>query len=108
MKRKSVDLNTIDNNKETKELYIVMEKKPYTVEDFLPDYAFKYDRIRDNTEAESIIRSLTEFIKSNDELVLENYNSENTEAVQEGFKRATAIAELFIRSMYIGDDMEDG
>lgn len=45
--------------------------------------------------------SLIQFIKDNKELTLNEYNSKNIEAVQEGFSRAVSICELFFRSIYI-------
>ena len=100
MKRKSIDTGTT----ESEELYIVMEKKPPTVHDFLPDYNLTYEKVEKNIEAEAMIESLTTFIESNEEIVLQEYNASNTEAVKEGFQRAIAVAELFIRSLYVGGD----
>lgn len=104
MKRKSIEIETEQETKESKDLYIVLEKKPVTVHDFLPEYNLKYEGVESDEEAEAMINSLTTFIQSNEEVVLQEYNSSNIEAVQEGFKRAVAIAELFIRSLYVGGE----
>lgn len=102
MKRKSVDIDKIKTDiKQEKELYIITEKKPPTVEDYLPDYKLTYEGVDIGDEAEQMAESLNVFIKSNAEIVLQEYNSHNTEAVQEGFKRAVAICELFLRSLYL-------
>ena len=101
MKRKSVDIDKIEkvqtDIKVEKELYIVTERKPQTVDDYIPIYNFKYEGVDVPEEAEQMANSLITFIKANSQLVLQEYNSNNIEAVQEGFQRAIAISELFIK-----------
>lgn len=103
--RKSLDIDESKN--EVKELYIITEQKPYTVHDFLPSYSLKYEGIKDNLEAEAMTKALIKFIESNEQIVLDEYNSKHIEAIQEGFKRAVSLAELFIRSLYLEDGLND-
>ena len=94
-------------NKITKDLYIISQPKDPRVEDFLPSYNFTYEGVDVSDESEEIIESLRDFMKENQSLVIDKYNSKSMEALQEGFSRATAICELFIRSMYLEDITEE-
>lgn len=107
MKRKSIDTNKIDTGiKKEEHIYIITERKPYTVEDYLPSYNFAYEGIELSEEANDMAKSLITFIKANEELVLQEYNNSNQEAVIEGFQRAVAVAELFIKSLYLETPQE--
>lgn len=99
MNRKSMDLK--DETTETKELYIIKEKRETRVEDFIPDYSYSYEGVGKNEEAQMMIDSLEEFIKANEDVVLAKYTAGDIEAVQEGFKRAIAITGLYFKSMYL-------
>ena len=98
--KKSVELKDEEENI-VKELFIISETKEPIVEDFLPEYRLKYEGIKLNDEAEAMAKSLIDFMKEHEDLVLNEYNSKSIEAVQEGYSRATAICELFIRTMYL-------
>lgn len=106
--RKSIDTDKIKTGiTKEQELYIITKPKPLTVEDYLPKYTLDYEGINTPIEAEDMARSLIDFIKANKQLVLDNYNASNTDAVQEGFQRAIAISELFIKSLYLDGDLSD-
>lgn len=102
MTRKSKEPSKINTNKvKEREIFIVEEKRPPRVEDFLPNFKYKYEGIEEAEESKDIVQALNNFIKENEEVVLREYTSKDIEAVQEGFKRAIAISELFIKSMYL-------
>lgn len=107
MKHKDVSDYSQDNQiRETKPItdkYIVKNRKPYAVEDFLPNYSYDYDHVAIDEEASAMIGSLHEFAKSNAELVTNDYVCENKEAIIEGFQRAIAIVELYIKTMYLDE-----
>lgn len=108
MRRKSIDLETVKSGKKKeRELNIISVSREPIVEDFLPDYKLEYEGEEENTELKALIKTYNEFLKANSELVLNEYNSSNIKAIQEGFSRATAIAELFFKSMYIEEDGTD-
>lgn len=82
-------------------LYIIKNKKPYTVLDYLPNYSYDYDHTDINQESNTMIDSLHEFIKNNSELAISQYSCKDQDAIIEGFARAIAIVELYIKTMYI-------
>lgn len=105
MKHKDVsDLsqdNKIRDIKPTDGLFIVKNKKPYTVDDYLPKYSYDYDHTAIDEESKAMIQSLQDFIKDNAELAINDYHSASEEAIIEGFARAIAIVELYIKTMYL-------
>ena len=101
LERKSVVTESIDAENSIEENLIVkvMAKEP-SVADFYPTYKFIYEG-KDDTNAEAMIKSLYEFTEQNKELVLMNYTSKDLKAVQEGYSRAMAVMELFIRYLHV-------
>ncbi len=104
--RKSKPMNNKNKRVQPKELFIVEEKKPFKVEDFLPTYSYSYEGIESDEEALQMSNSLSEFIKTNKEIVLDGYSSKDMSAVIEGFQRAVAVAELFFKSLYLDSFIE--
>lgn len=104
---KHVDINKINqenriDEQETREgLTIVKNKKPYTIEDYLPKYSYDYDSVNINNEYKDMIDDLHNFIRDNDILAIDDYSCKDKEAIIEGFSRALALVELYIKTMYI-------
>lgn len=81
---------------------VIVIKNKISVNDFIPDYKLTYDI--DNIfpiEPIEMAKSFEAFLRDNEDLVLDNYSSEDVTAIQEGFKRAVAITELFFKSLYL-------
>lgn len=109
MTRKSIPRGDNDkyNRVQSKELFIIKEKKPFKVEDFLPDYSFSYEHLETDDEALAMSKSLNEFIKANEEITLDGYSSKDMNAVIEGYNRAIAVTELFFKSLYLDLNYND-
>ena len=80
---------------------VIVIKNNISVNDFIPDYKFTYDIDNLPLEPLEMAESFETFLRENEDLVLENYSSEDVTAIQEGFKRAVAITELFFKSLYL-------
>ena len=104
-KRKSVDTTETESKVIKRDIYVVKEKRNPIVEDFLPDYNLKYN-VDTDEEANTMVESMLQFIRANEELVLDEYNSSNLDAVMEGFARGVAMCSLFIHSLYIDGDVD--
>lgn len=81
---------------------VIVIKNNISVNDFIPDYKLTYDT--DNIfpiEPIEMAKSFETFLRDNEDLVLDKYSSEDVTAIQEGFKRAVAITELFFKSLYL-------
>lgn len=90
-----------DKDKKKTDLYIVKRKKPYIVDDFLPKYSYDYEHTDIDGESLAMIDDLHGFIKNNSNLAIKDYSCSDTEAIIEGFQRAIALVELYIKTMYI-------
>lgn len=104
---KHVDINKINQENRIDEqeiregLTIVKHKKPYTIEDYLPKYSYDYDLVKVDNEYKSMIDDLHAFIRNNYRLAIDDYSCKDKEAIIEGFSRALALVELYIKTMYI-------
>lgn len=93
--------NRIDGEYKRDDLIIKKNKKPYTVDNYLPSYSYDYEHIEVDEESKSMIDDLHNFIKNNGQLVTDDYYCADKEAIIEGFSRAIALVELYIKTMYI-------
>ncbi|MBU5669534.1 hypothetical protein KQI68_06735 [Peptoniphilus sp. MSJ-1] len=97
MKRKSIEPKRMNNQKPS----VIVIKKDLSIKDMLPDYQFEYDVELTSDEPIQIAESYRKFLEENSDLLLDGYNSKDSESIREGFKRAVAITELFFKSLYI-------
>lgn len=95
------DNKTSDTEKSENNLYIVKTKKPYTVKDYFPNYSYEYEHKDIEQESSTMIEDLHNFIENNSDLAISQYSSKDEEAIIEGFSRAIALVELYIKTMYI-------
>lgn len=106
MKHKDFSPNNHDNKisdtkKSESDLYIIKTKKPYTVKDYFPNYSYEYEHKDIEQESQAMIDDLHNFIENNSDLAISQYSSKDEEAIIEGFGRAIALVELYIKTMYI-------
>ncbi len=106
MKHKDFSQNNHDNkisdtHKSESDLYIIKTKKPYTVKDYFPNYSYEYEHKDIEQESQAMIDDLHNFIENNSDLAISQYSSKDEEAIIEGFGRAIALVELYIKTMYI-------
>lgn len=106
MKHKDFSQNNHDNKisdttKSESDLYIIKTKKPYTVKDYFPNYSYEYEHKDIEQESKTMIDDLHNFIENNSDLAISQYSSKDEEAIIEGFGRAIALVELYIKTMYI-------
>lgn len=106
MKHKDFSQNNHDNKisdtkKSESDLYIIKTKKPYTVKDYFPNYSYEYEHKDIEQESKAMIDDLHNFIENNSDLAISQYSSKDEEAIIEGFGRAIALVELYIKTMYI-------
>lgn len=90
-----------DTQKSESDLYIIKTKKPYTVKDYFPNYSYEYEHKDIEQESNAMIDDLHNFIENNSDLAISQYSSKDEEAIIEGFGRAIALVELYIKTMYI-------
>lgn len=106
MKHKDISKENHDNKisdtkKSESDLYIIKTKKPYTVKDYFPNYSYEYEHKDIEQESTAMIKDLHNFIENNSDLAISQYSSKDEEAIIEGFGRAIALVELYIKTMYI-------
>ena len=106
MKHKDISKENHDNKisdtkKSESDLYIIKTKKPYTVKDYFPNYSYEYEHKDIEQESKTMIDDLHNFIENNSDLAISQYSSKDEEAIIEGFGRAIALVELYIKTMYI-------
>ena len=106
MKHKDFSQNNHDNKisdtqKSESDLYIIKTKKPYTVKDYFPNYSYEYEHKDIEQESQAMIDDLHNFIENNSDLAISQYSSKDEEAIIEGFGRAIALVELYIKTIYI-------
>ncbi|WP_311481067.1 hypothetical protein [uncultured Anaerococcus sp.] len=106
MKHKDFSQNNHDNKisdtkKSESDLYIIKTKKPYTVKDYFPNYSYEYEHKDIEQESKAMIDDLHNFIENNSDLAISQYSSKDEEAIIEGFGRAIALVELYIKTIYI-------
>ncbi|WP_308652484.1 hypothetical protein [uncultured Anaerococcus sp.] len=90
-----------DTKKSESDLYIIKTKKPYTVKDYFPNYSYEYEHKDIEQESKAMIDDLHNFIENNSDLAISQYSSKDEEAIIEGFGRAIALVELYIKTIYI-------
>lgn len=90
-----------DTEKSENNLYIIKTKKPYTVKDYFPNYSYEYEHKDIEQESSAMIEDFHNFIENNSDLAISQYSSKDEEAIIEGFARAIALVELYIKTMYI-------
>lgn len=95
------DNKIMDTKKSENNLYIIKTKKPYTVKDYFPNYSYDYEHKDIEQESKAMINNLHDFIEDNSELAISQYSSKDEEAIIEGFARAIALVELYIKTIYL-------
>lgn len=80
---------------------------PASISSVFPQYHYEFQDNEVSEEAQNMYQELTEFISTNQELVLDELSSSH-EDYSKGFQKALALTRLWIDSIYLKDSQHQG
>lgn len=89
------------------EVAVKLVQNPLIIENMFPNYRYEFQNGQISEDAQHMYTELSDFIKTNEELVL-NEPIMSREDYVKGFQRAMALTRLWIDSIYLKPDEQIG
>ena len=81
------------------EYLVELVQNPVSVPELLPTYRYQFQDVPIPNESSLMYDNLIEFLKENEELLIENTSAKD--AYVQGFKKALAVTRLWMDSLYV-------
>ena len=82
-------------------------QSPLSVAELFPDYRYEFESQHIAPESQNMFNNLAEFIHTNEELAVSTDYTSREDYVK-GFQKALAITRLWIDSIYLDSEAQDG